>query len=293
MSAVTWRRMIPCTTVPDQPTLFPFFHMLIDTHCHLASRQFLRDADDVIARAHEAGVSRIIIPATDLEDAPRALALAEKHPGVHVAIGIHPCSVTEIEDKDWLDRVAAWSQHEKTVAIGECGLDYFHAPPGGMGWEEYKARQAAFFRAQLGLAAERGLPVVVHHRGEGCWQDTVAVVREFSGRVRAQFHCYLGSWEEAAPLVEEGHRISFTGIATYKNAAEVAACAREAAPHAFMLETDAPYLAPVPHRGQRCEPAFVRDTAAFIATQRAMPLEELAALTTRTAEAFFKLPPLS
>lgn len=265
--------------------------MLIDTHCHLASRQFIQDADEAIDRARAAGVARIIIPATDLEDAPRAFALAEKHPGVFVAVGIHPCSVTDITDDGWLEQVAAWSRHEKAVAIGECGLDYFHAPPAGMGWEEYKALQAAFFRAQLRLAEERSLPVVVHHRGEGCWQDAVAAVRAFGGRVRAQFHCYLGTWEEAAPLISEGHRISFTGIATYKNAATTAACAREAASHAFMLETDAPYLAPIPHRGQRCEPAFVRDTAAFIAGLRAMPLEELASLTTRTAAEFFRLPP--
>ena len=260
---------------------------MTDSHCHLASSQFLADADAVVFRAREAGVSRILVPSTDLDDAPRALALAERHDGVFVAVGIHPCDVLDLPDDAWRDRVEAWSRHAKVVAIGECGLDYFHAPPGGIGWDAYKARQASVFRAQLDLAEARGLPVVVHHRGSGCWADVVAMVREKEGRVKAQFHCYLGAWEEAAPLVAEGHRISFTGVVTYKNAGEAAACAAAAADGSFFLETDAPYLAPVPHRGKRCEPAMVADTAAFVAARRGITAEALAGMTDAAVRSFF------
>lgn len=265
---------------------------LIDTHCHLASAQFRNDAEEAIARAIDGGVTRLVIPATSLEDAPRALALAEQHDGVFAAVGIHPCDVVETTDPRWLDQLQVWAVHPKVVAIGETGLDFFHAPPPGYTWETYKARQADFFGKQLELAASLELPVVVHHRGEGCWEAVVAQVRAAAPSVRAQFHCYLGSWAEAAPLVAEGHRISFTGIATYKNAPTVAASAAEAQVGAFMLETDAPYLAPVPHRGRRCEPAMTRDTATFIAERRGISLEELARFTTATAEAFFRLPPV-
>lgn len=267
--------------------IFSTLLVMIDSHCHLASPQFAADVDEVIARAAAAGVTRIIVPATDLEDAPRALALAERQAGVFVAVGVHPCEAASLAEEDWLARLAVWGRHEKVVAIGECGLDYFHPPPDGMSWSNYKGRQAAFFRAQLALAEDLGLPVVVHHRGEGCWADVVAMVRERAGRVRAQFHCYLGDWAEAAPLVAEGHRISFTGVVTYKTAGAAAACAREAAAGSFFLETDAPYLAPVPHRGRRCEPAHLAATAAFIASVRGVPVEELAARTAEATRAFF------
>lgn len=260
---------------------------MTDSHCHLASGRFAGEVDEVIARAAAAGVTRIIVPSTDLEDGPRALALAERQAGVFVAVGIHPCDALAVSADEWLEKIEMWSRHEKVVAIGECGLDYFHAPPAGVEWAEVKARQASVFRAQLALAEARGLPVVVHHRGDGCWDDVVAMVRERGGRVKAQFHCYLGAWAAAAPLVAEGHRISFTGVVTYKNAGEAAVCAREAAAGSFFLETDAPYLAPVPHRGQRCEPAYVAATAAWVAGQRGIDLEALAAMTDEAVSGFF------
>lgn len=261
--------------------------MLTDSHCHLASRRFAGEEDAVVARAAAAGVGRLIVPSTDLEDGPRVLELAERHGGVYAAIGIHPCEVMNVPEDGWQERVETWSRHAKVVAIGECGLDYFHPPPEGVSRDEYKARQAAVFRAQLALAEARGLPVVVHHRGDGCWADVVALVRERGGRVKAQFHCYLGSWGDAAPLVAEGHRISFTGVVTYKNAGVAAECAREAEAGAFFLETDAPYLAPVPHRGQRCEPAFMAATAAFVAQARGESVGEVAAMTEAAVDAFF------
>lgn len=261
---------------------------MTDSHCHLASGRFAGEADAVVARAAAAGVTRLLVPSTDADDGPRVLGLAGRHPGVFAAVGIHPCAAWEVSGHDgWLESLEAWSRKEKVVAIGECGLDYFHPPPEGVGWDAYKARQADVFRKQLALAEARGLPVVVHHRGDGCWDDVVALVRERGGRVKAQFHCFLGSWAQAAPLIADGHRISFTGVVTYKNAGEAAVCVREAAPGSFFLETDAPYLAPVPHRGQRCEPAMLADTAAFIAGARGIELAELEAETEAAVNAFF------
>ncbi len=261
--------------------------MLIDTHCHLASLKFASDVGDVVARAVDAGVERMIVVGTDLDDCPQVLALAEKYAAVHAAVGIHPCDVTDVQADDWLERVAEWSLHEKVVAIGETGLDFFHPPPDGWSVERYRERQEAFFSAQLALAAERGLPVVVHQRGEGCWQEATRVVRAAARPVRAQFHCFIGPWTDAAPLVAEGHRISFTGVVSYGNASDVAATAAAAEAGSFFLETDAPYLSPVPHRGKRCEPAFTRATAEFIAAKRGTTLAALAAETTAAARAFF------
>lgn len=155
------------------------------------------------------------------------------------------------------------------------------------------ARQELFFAAQLELAAASNKNVVVHQRdrtGTACWEAIRRMVQPWNGKLRAVFHCWLHSWDEAAPVVADGHLISFTGIATYKNAPVVAACAAQAPAGTFMLETDSPYLAPVPHRGKTNEPAFVRDTALWIASQRGITLEALAEITGRTAAEFFGFP---
>ncbi|MGI8602271.1 MAG: TatD family hydrolase [Verrucomicrobiales bacterium] len=261
--------------------------MLVDTHCHLGSDRFANDLPDVIQRAADAGVSRIITIGTTPEESRRAVGIAEQYGGVFAAVGVHPCDVLDLP-ADWLSDIERLTHHQKVVAIGETGLDYFHRPPGDVADKIYRTRQAECFELQLELAAARHLPVVVHQRGDECWADTTAIVARFSGRVRAVFHCYAGTWADAAEMVTQGHLISFTGVVTYKNAAEIAACAREAQENSFMVETDAPYLAPVPHRGNRCEPAFVRATAEFIAQQRAITLDLLAQRTSFTAREIFK-----
>ncbi len=259
--------------------------MLVDSHCHLASRQLAGEIDAVVERARAQGVTRLVTIGTDLDDGPTCLQLAESHPEIHAAVGIHPTSVTEIEAADWLDQIEAWARHPKVVAIGEIGLDYFHKPPEGWTFEAYQARQMDFLEKQLDLAGRLGMNVVVHNRDS--WDDTVGAVLPHSDRLRAVFHCHTGSWASAAPLIEAGHLISFTGIATFKSATVVREAATEAAEGQFMVETDAPYLAPVPYRGKRCEPAYVRHTAEAIAGFRGESLEALAAHTTATAEAFF------
>lgn len=260
--------------------------MFFDTHTHLGSRQFDADLPAVLQRARAAGVSRMVAPAVDLENARKLLAIAEHEPDVRVAVGIHPCDVDTVSGSAWIDELRQLAQHPKVCAIGEIGLDYFHAPPEGWTVENWRAHQAAVLHAQLELASELGLNVILHNRES--WDDLTAQVLPFSGRLRGVFHCFTGTMEQAAPLLEHGHLISFTGIVSFKNAGVIAETAKQVPAGHFMLETDAPYLAPVPHRGKRCEPAYVADTARAIAALRGVPVEEIAENTTQTALGFFR-----
>jgi TatD DNase family protein len=260
--------------------------MLSDTHTHLGSRQFDADLPAVLQRARAAGVTRMIAPAVDLENTRKLIAIAENEPDVCLAAGIHPCDVDSVSGDAWIDELSTLAQHPKVAAIGEIGLDYFHAPPDGWTQENWRAHQHTCLRAQLDLAVELGLNVILHNRES--WDDLCAIVMPYSGRLRGVFHCYTGTLDQARPLLDAGHLISFTGIATFKNAGVIAETARDVPAGHFMLETDAPYLAPVPHRGKRCEPAHVADTARHLATLRGISLEELAEKTTRTAVGFFK-----
>ena len=194
------------------------------------------------------------------------------------------------------------------AAIGETGLDYHHLPSEQLSSSPaisalqaemasdteaaivdgaYKAAQAEAFTAQLDLAAELGLNVVIHQRD--AWVDTLDLLRPYTGKLRGVFHCFGNTPDQAREILELGHLVSFTGIVTFKNAALVRETVSAIPPNSFMVETDCPYLAPVPHRGKRCEPAHTRLVAEMIAQTRGITLEEVAATTTRTAEAFFKL----
>ena len=269
--------------------------MLVDSHCHLASHNYSsEELDQVVANAMDQGVTRMVTIGTDLEDSAACITLAERFPGVYAAVGIHPCSVTEIDAEDWSGQIEQLANHPKVVAIGEIGLDYFHGAPEGWTDEDYRDRQMAFFNQQLELASRLGKNVIVHNRDRSekdrpCWNDTLQAVLPFSEKLRAVLHCHTSDWESAKPLVDRGHLISFTGIVTYKSAAVVLEAAGAAVAGQFMVETDAPYLAPVPHRGSRCEPGYIRDTAECIAKARNVSIESLAAHTTETAEQFFGL----
>ena len=172
------------------------------------------------------------------------------------------------------------------VAVGEIGLDYHHLPEDEAQAAATKARQAEFFRRQLELASELGLNAVIHQRDS--WDDTLAILREFAGRVRGVFHCFGGTLEQVREVIALGHLVSFTGIVTFKNARQVQATALEMSFDRFMVETDCPYLAPTPDRGKRCEPAHTRRVAEQIAALRGISLEELAVRTTETARGFFR-----
>jgi TatD DNase family protein len=259
---------------------------LVDSHTHLASRQFQQDLAGVLERARAAGVSGMVAPAVDLANAREVLAICEREVEVFAAVGIHPCDVDSVRGEAWLDELRDLAQHPKVVALGETGLDYFHAPAEGFTVARWRDWQKAVLRGHLELAVELGLNVVLHNRES--WADLVEVVEPFHGRLRAQFHCFTGTLEEALPLLEAGHVISFTGIVSFKNAGNMAAVAAAVPSGGYLLETDAPYLAPVPHRGKRCEPAFVRHTAEVVARLRGESLEQVIAETAATAQGFFR-----
>lgn len=260
--------------------------MLIDTHAHLDFPEFSADLPDVLQRARAAGVERIITIGCDVASSRRAIELAERHDGIYAVVGIHPNAAHEA-GAGWLEEIRAMAAHPRVVALGECGLDWHWLPEVGV--EVRKTIQREVFAAQLELAAELKRNVVVHQRD--CWEDCVAAIRPFSGRVRGVFHCFGGTPAQVDEVLALGHCVSFTGIVTFKNAAQVRAAAQHVPADQFFLETDAPYLSPVPYRGRRCEPTHVRNTADCIATERGVSLGELAAQTTRNAEAFFGLPP--
>ena len=235
----------------------------------------------------EAGIDRIVTIGSDVEDSRRNVELAASHPGVVFAtVGVHPTSIHEV-GSNWLAEIRDLAANHPVVAIGEIGLDFYHDPYDGTSVENWRSRQAEFFNQQLNLAEELHLPVVVHQRN--CSDEVLEVIRPFSGRVPAVFHCFIGSIQDAMQLIELDFHVSFTGIATYRSAADVAETAKLVPLERMMVETDTPYLAPVPKRGKPNEPAFARHTAEFIAEQRGMTLEALAEATTKTAERFFGL----
>jgi TatD DNase family protein len=276
--------------------------MLIDTHAHLDFPDFSGDLEGVLARAEAAGIKRIITIGTTLEGSRRAVALAEKYAQVYAVVGIHPNSAVEAP-ADFIGELRLLAQNPRVVALGEAGLDYHRLPGKGAGHGEVgsaspagaaqqdaaiKSAQAEAFRRQLDLAAEIGLNVVIHERD--AWEDTLAILRPYSKQLRAVFHCFGKSPAHARTLLDLGHMVSFTGIVTFKNAVEAQETAREVPPEALMFETDCPFLAPVPFRGKRCEPAYTREVAAHVARLRGETLEALATRTSANAAAFFRFP---
>lgn len=267
--------------------------MLTDSHCHLASHRFAAaETSALIERALAAGVSRLVTLATCLDDVPANLAIA-KHPAVHACIGIHPCDVHH-EPDDAVQRLAAFTDDPRVCAIGETGLDYYHPAPDGWDESAFRERQREFLRKHFELAKQAGLNLVIHTRdrsGHASFEDALEIFRSFHHSVRAVFHCFAGPWENARRVLDLSGIVSFGGVLTFKNAREVRDTACRCPHGTFMLETDAPYLAPEPFRGQRNEPAHVRPVADFLATLRGESVANLAAHTTQTATAFFRFRP--
>lgn len=267
--------------------------MITDSHCHLGSHKFSpEEIPALIARAKEANVHRLITLATDESDLALNLKIAHEHPEVSACIGIHPCDVHDTRD-DFESFLSPHLDDPKVAAIGETGLDYFHPAPEGWTDESYRARQRDFLRRHFELARSADLNVVIHTRdkkGTASFDDALAIYREFADDVRAVFHCFPGPPELAEKVFAAGGIISFTGIATFKNAQAVVDTVQAAAPGSFMVETDSPYLAPTPHRGKRCEPAFTRLTAEALAVQRGESFEHLARMTEELVQDFFRLP---
>jgi TatD DNase family protein len=259
--------------------------VLIDTHCHLDLRQFDNDRKAVVARAVEKGVKAIINPGVSLRSSRSAIALAERYGQVYAAVGIHPTSTDEL-DQAALHELRDLAQHPKVVAIGEIGLDYYWPSQPNREWPcATPATQRAAFRRQLDLAAELSLPVIIHNREA----DTdVMIGLEDSRGVMGVLHSFSGDLDLAEWAVDLGFYIGISGPVTFEKNRELKKVAREIDFHRLLVETDAPFLAPSPHRGQRNEPALVSVVAQEIARLRASDLAKVAQQTSENARALFQ-----
>ncbi len=252
--------------------------MLVDSHCHLDFPDFADELDDVVARASGAGVGRMVTICTRVRRFASVVAIAERFEPVTCSVGTHPHNADEETDitADELVRLAA---HPKVVAIGEAGLDYHYD-------NSSRAAQAAGLRTHIRAARETGLPLVIHARDAD--DDMIAILREEAGQgaFPAVLHCFSSGHDLAMTGLELGFYVSFSGILTFKTAEQLRAIAAQVPLDRLLVETDAPYLAPVPHRGKRNEPAFVAQTAAVLAQVKGVSEPEIHA---RTGENFFRL----
>jgi TatD DNase family protein len=255
---------------------------LMDTHAHLHLAAFDADRAEVLGRAAAAGVARIIEIGYDLPSSRAAIALADQHPQIYAVVGVQPNHAHEAPP-DWREQVAELARHPKVLAIGEIGLDYY--------WKDVPPDvQDQFFRSQLTLADELGLPVVIHSRD--AQNDTVRVLRDHCGNTspatpRGIMHSFSGDWDYAAACLELGFLLSFSGPLTFKRSDELRAVAAQAPLDRLLVETDSPYLSPHPHRGRRNEPACVRLVAEQLAAVRECSLAELAPQLWSNAEQVF------
>jgi len=260
-----------------------------DTHAHLTDPDFAVELPEVIARAEVAGIARIITIGTDLASSVRAIKLAEEFTNVFAAVGWHP-SHAAAAPEDLRPALHELARHPKVVALGETGLDYHRLPsqkPGVAAGDDdrYKNRQAALFRQHLEVAAELGLNCVIHQRD--ALDDALAVLEPFADRVRGVFHCFANDAAAMRRIVALGSLVSFTGILTFKNGQNIRDALAATPMDQFMLETDCPFLAPMPYRGKRCEPAYVKETAEVAAAVKGCSLEALGVATCATAQKFF------
>ena len=252
--------------------------MLIDSHCHLDFPDFETELPEIVERGHEAGVRGFVTISTKLRAFEGVLVVAERFPSIVCSVGVHPHEAEQeanLTTEALLDRAV----HPRVVAIGETGLDFYyeHSP---------REIQERLFRAHIAASRETGLPLIIHTRDAE--EDTLRILRDEmgAGEFPALIHCFTASSAFADAVLDMGLYISLSGIVTFKKAEELRAVAKRVPKDRLLVETDAPYLAPVPHRGKRNEPAFVRHTAEAVAELRGVPLSDLAAFTT---DNFFRL----
>ncbi|MCB0712249.1 MAG: YchF/TatD family DNA exonuclease [Ignavibacteriae bacterium] len=253
---------------------------LIDTHAHIYDKRFGEDFEEMLGRAAEVGVCTIISPATEPDDFPKLSTLKERYQSVEIALGTHPHSAAKVSDRD-LHRLPEIVGECKAIAIGEIGLDYYYdfAP---------RDRQQNVFRHQLKVAKELDLPAVIHNRESD--EDLLRIIEEEQdGSLQFQLHCFSSSSEVLQRALKLGAMISFTGNITFKKST-LDALVAEVPDDRLMIETDSPYMTPVPHRGKRNEPSFVGRVAEKIAEIRNVPTETIAQMTTQNARRFFALP---
>lgn len=251
--------------------------MLFDTHAHYDDERFDGDREALLAGMPEKNVGLIVNPGCDISSSRTAVALAESFGFVYAAVGIHPENCGDFEP-GMIDRLRQMAKNPRVVAIGEIGLDYYWAenPPRGL--------QQEVLRRQLRLAEELGLPVIIHDRD--AHGDTLDIVREFP-RVRGVFHCFAGSAEMARELIKMGWMLSFNGAVTFKNAKKAPEVIAAVPLEKLMIETDAPYLTPVPHRGERNDSSYVRLVAEKIAQIKGLTPEEVEKATWENGRRFF------
>jgi len=261
-----------------------------DTHAHLSYPDFQDELPQVLERARSAGITRVVSIATDLESSQRTLQIAEQFPNVFAVVGWHPSDATEAP-ADIRPLLRELGRHPKVVALGETGLDYYRLPSkkeGHTATEDvpYKAKQLDLFLQHLEVASELGLNCVIHQRDS--LEDTLAAFEPFATRARGVFHCFANDASTMLRIVKMGSLVSFTGILTFKNGQNIRETLAATPLDQFMLETDSPFLAPVPFRGKRCEPAYVKEIAQTAAQVKGCSLDALSAATCATAERFFK-----
>lgn len=261
--------------------------MFIDTHTHLDFPEFRHEEADIIGRAEKAGVKKMINCGVDLATSKKSWELARRYPEIFAAVGVHPHSAGDI-DMETRSTLMDLAYRPKVIAIGEVGLDYYYLKRSSQ-FANYPSRdqQMFAFEQMLDTALELRYPVIVHSREAEA--DTVAVLKGYSDAIRGVVHCFSGTYEFAKKILDLGFLISFTGNITYSKNADVIDVIKRVPLGSMMIETDCPYLAPIPHRGDRNEPAYVVKVAKKIAEIKDVSLEEVAKTTAKKATSFFKL----
>ena len=253
--------------------------MFVDSHCHINFPDLAERAENILANMQQNQVSHALCVSVNLPEWPQVLAMAERFPNVYASVGVHPDYEDEIEPS--AEKLVALSGHPKVIAIGETGLDYFRLK-GDLEWQRTR------FRTHIQAARQSGKPLIIHTRNAA--EDTLRIMQEEGAdEIGGVMHCFTESWEVAEAAMAMGFYISFSGIVTFKNALALKEVARKVPMDRMLIETDSPYLAPVPFRGKTNEPAYVKHVAEDIARLRNISLEEVAAATTRNFFKLFKL----
>ncbi|HAH96335.1 MAG TPA: hydrolase TatD [Firmicutes bacterium] len=254
--------------------------MFLDSHVHLDDVRFAEDREQVIQRALDADVTTMINVGADMKSTRESLRLAKGYPGIiYAAVGIHPHDAKSATENDYSELEGYLAQPE-VLAVGEIGLDYhYDLSP--------REVQRTVFEQQLKLAVATDKPVIIHMRE--ATQDTLNLLQQFTGRLRGVMHCFSGSWETACAVLDLGLHLGFDGPLTFANAAKLREVAGKVPSDRILIETDCPYLTPVPYRGKRNEPAYVREVAAVLAELKKVDLEEIASLTANNARDLFSI----